>query len=54
MESALVLWGAGFVYNTTTGELAVDPANKEPSKDFLQSWLLGIPLNKVANQILPK
>jgi hypothetical protein len=45
---------AGYLYNTTTGGLDIDPANRAAAKEYDQAWLLGIPLDKVAHNILRK
>jgi hypothetical protein len=45
---------AGYLYNTSTGGLEVDPANRAAAKEYDQAWLLGIPLDKVAHSILRK
>jgi hypothetical protein len=45
---------AGYIYNTSTGDLDIDPNNKAAAKEYDQAWLLGIPLDKVAHNILRK
>ncbi|WIA19825.1 hypothetical protein OEZ85_005733 [Tetradesmus obliquus] len=43
-----------YLYNTSTGDLDIDPANRAAAKEYDQAWLLGIPLDKVAHNILRK